>query len=228
MRRSTIALAVAAAVAPALLGACASTGTATGKLAEKELEAFRKLETRLDANRDALAGALTDLGEISAQAIGDRHSLSLSIAKAQLLESMKSPWTNPHPDLATTQKEVAFYHLYALAEAERELLEARLTERRAALAEVADAYDRLADLTAQIIAAEKIVIAHLKQPKGAQVSAFLGTLLGETRAFRQTLAASDNPELQALAARVGKAEDKVAGAQASIAQALAAAAQLKE
>jgi hypothetical protein len=197
------------------LGLVAATACASGgvrQLTQQELTIMQRIEGRLDSNRVALHGALDDLGEIAATAIQDQHSLSLSIANAKLLESMSSPWTNPDSGLAATQREVALYHLYELEEAQRHLLEARLAERRASVAEVAGAYDALAALTRQAIQSQKILLAQLNQPADAQLQAFLTSLLAETRAFHETLALADDPALRALAHDVARAEEKLAKA----------------
>jgi hypothetical protein len=194
-------------LAVVLLAACASGGIR--QLTMQELEILNRMEARLDSNRTALDGALEDLAQVAAEAIVDQHSLSLSIAKAQLLESMKSPWIIPDSGLAATQREVAFYHLYQLHEAQRDLLDARLRERKAATAELRTAYGRLLALTAQAIESQKILLAHLDAPADARLSALLNGLLAETRAFHETLAGSENPRLQELAKDVEQAEQKV-------------------
>ena len=190
-----------------MIGGC---GWRTRQLTKAEQDILIKLRNHQVKNRDAVHGSLGDLMEISTEAFADQHSLSLSISKAKLLESMKSPWVNPHPHLAATQKEVAFYHLYALSEAERELFGARLRQRQESIKEVKEAYDRLLTVMNRIIESEKVILAHLNQPASTRISVFVGSVLAETKAFRETLAASENPRLQSLAQDVAKAEERVA------------------
>lgn len=191
-----------------LVAACTHTGNVRD-LTQAELEVMRETQTRLAANREQVHGSLDDLKSNLAEALADQHSLQLSIAKARLLESMKSPWANPSPSLETTQREVALYHLYALSEAEAAALDARLTARTAALAEVKKAYDELIASMSGLIQSQQLLLSHLNQPANAQMVAFLNNVLAESKTFRQTLAASDNPRLQALAQEVEAAEGKV-------------------
>ncbi len=190
----------------AIFSGCA---TSTRQLSNEEFNALKKLKTRLQDNRDTVHGSFDDLSRISNEVSTDLNSLELSISKAKLLESMKSPWTNPHPDMAATQKEVAFYHLYSLSEAQNELYEARLKERRQHIKEVKKAYDNMVTVTDKIIEAEKIILAHLNQPASARISAFIANVMVETKAFRKTLSESDNPKLKELAKDVAKAEGKM-------------------
>ena len=210
--------AAAVLVASLMLAGCASSGVR--ELTQAELDLTKRLHSRLDENGEALYSVLDGLTGLATEAIRDQHTLSLSISKAKLLESMRSPWIQPHPDLAATQKEVAFYHLFALAEAEASLFEARLEERRASVEEIRKAYGTLAALTAQIIEAEELILAHLNQPANAQISLFLGNLLTEVRAFREELSASENPRLKALAGDVERAEGRVGKATELIEKAL--------
>jgi hypothetical protein len=182
---------------------------ATTALTQAEIDTLNKLHGRLNENRGKLARSLDDLNAVGAEALQDQHTLSLSLSKAKLLESMRSPWSNPDADMAATQKEVAFYQLYALAEAEQDLLQKRLRTRRESIDRIAVAYDRMSTLTTQMIECEKLVLADINKPADAQVIAFVNQLLVEAKAFRETLAASDNPKLQQLAKDVEKAESRV-------------------
>jgi hypothetical protein len=184
-------------------------GQATRKLTESEVRFVNEFHTRLKANREAVHGSIEHLSRISSQTIADQHSLKSSISKAKLLESMKSPWVNPHPDFVATQKEVAFYHLYALSEAEQELLQARLKEHQESIGEVKKAYDNLLAIMNRIVECEKVILAHLNRPATAQIITIVDQILAETKAFREALSGSDNPRLKRLAADVAKAEEKV-------------------
>lgn len=182
----------------------------TRQLTNAEQDVLTKLHNRAVKNRKAVQDSLNDIMRISTEALADQHSLSLSISKAKLLESMKSPWVYPHPQLAATQKEVAFYHLYALSEAEGELFDAQLCQRRESIKEVKRAYDKLITRMRQIIESQKIILAHLNQPARARISGFISNVLAETKAFREELAASENPRLRSLAQDVAKAEERLA------------------
>jgi hypothetical protein len=179
------------------------------QLTEAENEVLVKLRDHQKKNREAVHGSLDDLMRISTEAFADQYSLDLSISKAKLLESMKSPWLKPRSSLVRTQMDVTLYHLYALSEAERELFDARLNLRQESIRETKKAYDRLLTLTNQIIESEKVILAHLNQPVNARISGFIDNVLVETKAFRETVAASDNPRLRSLAEDVEKAEERV-------------------
>jgi hypothetical protein len=205
------------------VGACASTSTR--ELTVMELQVLDTLRVRLETGGDALDDVLSDLFEISREAIADQHSLTASISRAQLLESMKSPWLvqREQGTMAITQREVALYHLYSLHEAQRDLLAARFEERRAALEEVGTAHARLRSLVRELIAAEKVILAHLDQPRGAQIRSLLSGLLGEATALRRTLAESENPRLRELGERVQRGQERVEHVQTLVERALEAA-----
>lgn len=204
------------------VGACAST--ATRELTVLELQVLDTLQARLDTNGDALDGVLVDLFEISREALTDQHALTASIAKAQLLESMKSPWLVQREGgtMAITQREVALYHLYSLHEAQRELLSAKFDERRAALGEIRAAHSRLRSLVRELIKAERVILAYLEQPRGAQIRSLLTDLLAEATAFRAALAESGNPRLRELGERVKGAQERVERVQGLVERALEA------
>lgn len=173
------------------------------------MNVMMETQARLKANRAAVHGSLDDLQTNLTGALTDQHSLQLSISKARLLESMKSPWATPSKSMETTQREVALYHLYALSEAENAALDARLEARSASLAEVKNAYDELVASMGGLIQSQQLILSHLNQPANAQMVAFLNNVLAESKAFRETLAASDNPRLRATAQEVEAAEGKV-------------------
>lgn len=60
-----------------------------------------------------------------------------------------------------------------------------------------------------LIQSQQLILSHLNQPANAQMVAFLNNVLAESKAFRETLAASDNPRLRATAQEVEAAEGKV-------------------
>ena len=184
--------------------------SATVKLERQTIETFQKVEKRLKENQPVIDKALGDLAELQKEAIIDQHALSHSLAKAKLLESLKSPWVQPPSDLTATQKEVVFYYLYELSENQRDLLSAKLSERQAGIEEVKKAYAKLTSLTQEILSLEQTILASLDQSTSTQLIGFTQTVLGETKAFREQLAASDNPRLKTLANDVQKVEDKIA------------------
>ena len=190
------------------LTACA-TGGAVRNLSNEEMNILAETHDRLKTNRDDVHGAIDDLSDNLSGALGDQHSLQLSIAKAQLLESMKAPWVQTKNSNTATQREVVLYHLFALAEAEQAALDARLRERQLAFVELKKAYDLLVSDMGALVESQKILLAHLNQPTNARISAIIGTTLDEVKAFSETLGASDNPRLRALAANVEKYEVKV-------------------
>jgi hypothetical protein len=195
--------------------------SATVKLERQTIDTFHKVEQRLKDNQPAIDKTLSDLAELQKEAIVDQHALSHSLAKAKLLESLKSPWFQPQSDLLATQKEVAFYYLYELSENQRDLLNAKLSERQAGIEEVKKAYARLTSLAHEILGLEQTMLASLDQSTSTQLIGITQTVLGETKAFREQLAASDNPRLKALAHDVQKAEDKIAQAKDVIQKTLA-------
>jgi hypothetical protein len=189
-----------------LLQGCMST---TALLTQAELAAFERLQVRLQDNRAAIHQSLDDLLEIGRQAIAEQHALSTSLAKAQLLESMKSPWAHPSPDLASTQKEVSLYYLYALAESQRDLQEARVREEDTAIQRVREGYDRLITLTGKALEKEKAILG-MQKDIPAQFVASLAMALSETKAFRERLEASQDTSMAAVGRNVQKAEERVA------------------
>jgi hypothetical protein len=199
----------------ALLGAvilCLTGGCASGGIRELtriELDITDRMLARLEENGQALEGALDGLGDLSGEAIADQHSLSASVAKAGLLESMRSPWLPRDSTVNSARGEVVLYRLYGLAEAEEGLLEARLAERRATLQEVRDAYKALTILMAKVIEGERMLLAHMNAKTSARLNLMLDALLEETEALRGTLAQSDNPRLRLLAEEVRAAEERV-------------------
>ena len=170
---------------------------------------MEKTHQRLKNNQANVIDSLDDLQDNLATALTDQHSLKLSISKAKLLESMKSPWVQPQQHMVATQKEVAFYNLYALAEAEQESLYAVLRLRKQELNEVKTAYGHLVNSMGALIESQKLLLTHLNQPANAQINAFIGNALAEAKAFSKSLDESENPRLKSLAAKVAKAETQV-------------------
>jgi hypothetical protein len=160
---------------------------------------------------------LVTLESLSSRHAVKEHSLEVSISKAKLLESMKSPWVvGTNPEQLRTQRAVALYHLYDLAEVERQVINTKIEERRTAMRVVADSYGRLVALLDEAIENEKIVLAHLNQPSSARIAGVINSFLAEVQAFHRQMAQSDLPELRALATDVAKAEERVSKAKERI------------
>jgi len=187
---------------------CATCGNVR-KLSEKEKEIMGETHTRLKANKNQVFGSIDDMYDNTAMALADQNSLALNISKAKLLESMKSPWVQHHNSIVATQKEVALYHLYALAEAEQANLDAKLASRHESIKQLKNVYSELVTSMGALIESQKLLLSHLNQPANARITAFIGSVLAEAKSFRETLDTSDNPRFKALAADVEKTEDKV-------------------
>jgi hypothetical protein len=198
------------------------------ELTQVEAQALDAVRARVAANRAPLTRSLADLGRVSQAALSEKDGLASGVAKAQLLESMRSPWVAGGAADAATAREVALYHLYALADAERELRTARIRQREASLAAVQAAYDRLVALTGEAVAAETLILRYLEQPPGARVGEAVDGFLAQTRAFRDVIQGSDNPELRKLAAQVTRGEDAVRKAKEFIELTIEKARTLKE
>lgn len=194
---------VAICVLVAALAGCSSREVR--ELSSQEIEVIGRMRDALASNRGEVYRSLDDLKDNGNVALEERHSLAVNLSKAKLLESMKSPWVNPHPDLAATQKEVALYHLYALAEAEQALLAATIAEREAAVRRVRGAYARLITDAGRLIELQKTILAHLNQPAHARILAASAQVATELRAFESTLAAADDPRLREIARNVDDA-----------------------
>jgi hypothetical protein len=198
------------------------------ELTRAEAAALEAVRARVVENRAAMARSLSDLGRLSEAALAETDALSSGVAKAQLLEAMRSPWTEGAGESAATRREVALYHLYALVDAERKLRQARLAERQTALAGVAAAYDRLAALTDAAAAAEAEILRYLEQPRGARIGEAVDGFLGQARAFADVLARSEDPEMRLLADQVTRGEDAVRKAKELIEVTIEKASQLKD
>lgn len=179
------------------------------ELTQLEAQALGAVSERVAANRAPLTRSLADLGRVSQAALSEKDGLASGVAKAQLLESMGSPWVAGGSAGAATAREVALYHLYALADAGRALRTARIRQREASLAAVQAAYDRLIGLTGEAVAAEALILRYLEQPPGARIGEAVDGFLAETRAFRDVIQHSENPELRRLAEQVTRGEDAV-------------------
>lgn len=201
-----------------LLGGCGwMTGKATRSLTEAEQRYLQHVLDRVKQNEQALTESLDTLMNLASRNMAREHSSTLSISKAKLLESMRSPWAKgSNAEQFKTQRAVALYHLYDLAESEREVVNARIKERRAAMRAVAESYGQLVSLLYEAIENEHLVLAHLDQPSSARIAGVLSAFAEEVRAFHQQLARSDNPEWRALAAQVAQAEAQVSEAKARI------------
>lgn len=203
-------------IALVLSGCAGLSGGSVRKLSELEKDYYAKLQERMKSNAKSFNESLDDLLRLAVSSAEDEHSLSLSISKAKLLESMKAPWSSPGTGMVATQKAVVLYHLYDLAEASQSAFHARVEERRGAIRALKEAYTGLAALLDQAAEAQKLLLAYLDQPASARASAFVGNVLTEASAFRERLDESQNPELKALAARTGQAVERVAKAKEQV------------
>lgn len=196
------------------LGGCAGlAGKNTRSLTEKEVRYLQSLRDRIKENGEKLQESLATLTSLSSRYAVRERSLALSISKAKLLESMKAPWAGgTNPEQFKTQRAVALYHLYDLAEAERDVINAKIVERRAAMRAVADSYGRFVVLLDEAIQNEMIVLSYLNQPTSTRIAGVINSFLEEVQAFHRQLALSDFPELRALAANVAQAEERVSKA----------------
>ncbi len=179
-------------------------------LSEAEIEVLEDTHERLKENQAAVRGSLDDLADSVAFALRHQHRLSSNVAKAKLLESMRSPWTSR--TLSATQKEVALYHLFELAEAEQAAMTAKMRERRAEIGNLKKAYGELVTSMAALVNAQGQLLTHLEQPTSTRVGLVMEQLLVESRAFREALENEDDPRLQRLAESVADKEKLVADA----------------
>ena len=193
------------------LGGCASFDDASvWSLTEAEIDVLGQTWARLAANRSSVNGSLDDLADNIEYALRQQHRLESNIAKAQLLEAMKSPWTTTN--LASTQREVALYHLFALEEAEQKALAARIEARNARIAQLRSSYAQLVGSMSALIAAQEQLLVHLDQPTSTQISLVLQQVIAESQAFREALEGTDDPRLQRVMAKLVEREQDLSDA----------------
>jgi hypothetical protein len=210
LRESAIAI-----TAGLLLAACAGVnGGAAADLTTAQLEVVAATRARLAANRADVHASLDDLADSVAFALRRQHGLGANIARARLLEAMRSPWTNAVS--TPTQQEVALYQLFALSQAEQAALAARIAAREAQIGELRSAYGSLLASLSALVAAQEQLLASLDRPASAQISLVTQQVLTESRAFRDALDTGDDPRLARLAATVADRERAVAAAEARI------------
>ena len=202
-----------------VLSGCASFDDASVRsLTEAEIEVLGQTRTRLAANRSSVNGSLDDLADNIEYALRQQHRLESNIAKAQLLEAMKSPWTTTN--LESTQKEVALYHLFALEEAEQKAFAARVEARNARIAQLKSSYGQLVGSMSALIAAQEQLLVHLDQPTSTQISLVLQQVVAESQAFREALEGTDDPRLQRVMADLVEREQDLGDASARIVELL--------
>ena len=188
-----------------LLGGCAGFNSGSVRdLSQAELQVLGKTRARLVANQVSVNGSLDALADNVEYALNEQQRLSSNIAKAQLLEAMKSPWTDTN--LKSTQKEVALYHLFALESAEQKARAARIEARRARIAQLKSSYSQLITSMSALIAAQEQLLVSLDQPTSAQINLFLQQVVAESQAFRKTLDGTDDPRLQRAVANLADRE----------------------
>ena len=197
-------------MAVALSGCASFDNAAVRNLTEAEIEVLSQTRTRLAANRSSVNGSLDDLADNVEYALRQQHRLESNIAKAKLLEAMKSPWTTTN--LEATQKEVALYHLFVLEEAEQEALAARIEARQTRIAQLRSSYGQLVGAMSALVAAQEQLLVHLDQPTSTQISLVLQQVIAESRAFREALDGTDDPRLQRVVADLAKHEQDLSDA----------------
>lgn len=213
IRRITVVVAMIA------LGGCASFDSAAVRsLTEAEVDVLGKTRSRLAANQSSINGSLDDLADNAAFALRQQHRLEVNIAKAQLLEAMKSPWTSTN--LESTQKEVALYHLFALEEAEQKALAAQVDARNARIGQLKSSYAQLVGSMSALVAAQEQLLVHLDQPTSTQISLVLQQVVAESQAFRGALEGADDPRLQRVMADLVEREQDVSEASQRIVELL--------
>lgn len=198
-----------------LLAGCGSFNSgAVRDLSAAEIDVLNDTRTRLVANQADVDGSLDDLYDNVEFAVGQQHRLDSNIAKAQLLEAMKSPWSTTR--LESTQKEVVLYHLYALEDAEHKALQSRLDARRTRIDQLKTSYARLLSGMGALISVQQQLLASLDQPAAMQINLVLQQALAESAAFRKALDGSDDPRLERAVADLAQAEQAVSETAAQI------------
>jgi hypothetical protein len=202
---------MAVVLAVMVLSGCASFDDASVRsLTEAEIEVLGQTRARLAANQSSVNGSLDDLADNIEYALRQQHRLESNIAKAQLLEAMKSPWTSTN--LESTQKEVALYHLFALEEAEQKAFAARVEARNARITQLKSSYGQLVGSMSALIAAQEQLLVHLDQPTSTQISLVLQQVIAESQAFREALEGTDDPRLQRVMANLVEREQDLGDA----------------
>jgi hypothetical protein len=197
-------------VAVAFSGCASFDDAAVRSLTEAEIEVLGQTRARLAANQSSVNGSLDDLADNTEYALRQQNRLESNIAKAQLLEAMKSPWTTTN--LESTQREVALYHLFALEEAEQKVLAARIDARNARIAQLRSSYAQLVGSMSALIAAQEQLLVHLDQPTSTQISLVLQQVIAESQAFRKALDGTDDPRLQRVMANLAEREQELGDA----------------
>ena len=212
-------LRIAVVLAAIALSGCASFDSASVRsLTEAEIEVLGQTRARLAANQSNINGSLDDLADNIKYALRQQHRLESNIAKAQLLEAMKSPWTTTN--LESTQKEVALYHLFALEEAEQKAFAARIEARNARIGQLKSSYGQLVGSMSALIAAQEQLLVHLDQPTSTQISLVLQQVTAESQAFREALEGTDDPRLQRIMDDLEEREENLGEASARIVELL--------
>ena len=212
-------LRIAPVLAAIALGGCASFDSASVRsLTAAEIEVLGQTRARLAANQSSVNASLDDLADNTEYAVRQQHRLESNIAKAQLLEAMKSPWTTT--DLKATQKEVALYHLFALEEAEQKAFAARVEARNARIAQLRSSYGQLVGSMSALIAAQEQLLVHLDQPTSTQIGLVLQQVVAESQAFREALEGTSDPRLQRVMADLVEREQDLRDASVRIVELL--------
>lgn len=194
----------------ALSGCASFDGASVRSLTEAEIDVLGKTRARLAANQSSINGSLDDLADNTVFALRQKQRLEVNIAKAQLLEAMKSPWTATN--LESTQKEVALYHLFALEEAEQKAFAAQIEARKARIGQLKSSYAQLVGSMSALVAAQEQLLVHLDQPTSTQINLVLQQVIAESQAFRGVLEGTDDPRLQRVMADLAEREEDLSDA----------------
>ena len=189
-------------------------------LGEAELEVLETVRSRIATNRSSIEGSLDDLADNVEFALRERQRLSSNIAKAQLLEAMKSPWTKTH--FESTQKQVALYHLFALEEAEQQALAARVAARYARIDQLRAAYAQLLVSLSALITLQEQLLASFEHDASEQINLAVRQVISESQSFREAIDRSDDPRLQRLVDDLAVKEQLLAEASGNIIELLEA------
>jgi hypothetical protein len=194
-----------------VLSGCASFGRAkVATLTTEEQQYMTALKKAVADNQTEVQKALDDIGRIHDNAVATEQSLLLgAVAKAKLLESMKSPWVNAPTNMGETQRAVVLFHLYDLSQSELQAAEAARVQRATARTQIVAHWAHIGDLLGQALKNQEAILKDLNQPADQQLLNAVGNFLTDAKAFQAELAKSDDPELKRLASETDKALTKV-------------------
>ncbi|MEM8984059.1 MAG: hypothetical protein AAGC71_13595 [Pseudomonadota bacterium] len=195
-------------------GCAGFDASAVRELTAAERTVLEQSRMRLSDNRQSVNDSLSDLAETVAYVLPQRDRVAANLAKAKLLESMKSPWAATAQ--TTTQREVALYHLFALSDAENAVLQQEIATRTARIDALRGTYAGLIRTLSALLAAQEQLLTHLSQPTSTQIMQVVNQVLIESQALRAALDTDNNPRLQRLYDGLVEREQALANAQERI------------